>query len=149
MLNPAVEVDVDIMFGTFDDGPGFPDPPYSKDMIASLEKAELLPGWYDEWIIHGQERIREFRVGALETMADRCLKSGDVRTAIDASLAAIAVDPLRESAHERLIQGHLAAGNRASAHRVYGNLHSRLDEELGILPSAQLKSLITDSTNAV
>ncbi|MEX5301150.1 AfsR/SARP family transcriptional regulator [Kocuria sabuli] len=142
LLRRDVVVDVHLLTAVFDPAGAFPDPPYTKESIELLGKAELLPGWYDDWLLHDQERTRQLRVRALERMAELSLAAGHAATAVDAALAAAAIEPLRESAHRLLMQGHLAAGNRASAHRVYDRLHCRLGEELGILPSPELKSLI-------
>lgn len=145
MLHPDVGVDLATLSTAFDVAGAFPRPPYAKQTIEWLARAELLPGWYEDWVLPGQERVRQARVSALERMAELALEAGHVTTAIDAALAAVAVDPLRESAHRLLMQGHLAAGNRATAHRVYGTLHSRLGRELGILPSPELEILIANS----
>lgn len=144
LLRHDLVVDVHLLSAAFDPDGALADPPYTKDSIELLAKAELLPGWYDDWLQDDQERLRQTRVGALERMAELSLAAGDVSTAIDAALAAATIEPLRESAHRLLMEGHLAAGNRANAHRVYDRLYCRLDEELGIGPSPALKSLITD-----
>lgn len=143
LLRRDLVVDVRLLSTAFDPVGAFPDPPYSTESIELLGKAELLPGWYDDWLLSAQERIRQVRVCALERMAERSLAGGHVSTAIDAALAAATIEPLRESAHRLLMEGHIAAGNRAHAHRVYDRLHCRLGEELGIDPSPELKSLIT------
>lgn len=141
-LSPGVRVDTRLLAAALDSDGAFPGPPYAKETIEVLGRAELLPGWYEDWVMHSQERIRELRINALERMAELSLGAAQVATATDAALAAVAVDPLRESAHRLLIQSHLAAGNRASAHRAYSKLQSRLNEELGIPPSPELESLI-------
>jgi hypothetical protein len=43
--------------------------------------------------------------------------SRDATGAIDAALAALVSEPLRETAHRALIEAHLAEGNRAEAER--------------------------------
>lgn len=142
LLRRDLVVDVHLLTRVFDPVGVFPGPPYSAASIELLGRAELLPGWYDEWLLSTQERVRQIRVGALERMAEISLAQGHVGTAIEAALAAAEIEPLRESAHRLLMQGHLAAGNRATAYRVYDRLHCRLDHELGILPSPELKDLI-------
>lgn len=144
VLRSGLVVDVDLLSAAFDPAGCFPGPPYAKESIELLSRAELLPGWYDDWLLHEQERVRQLRVGALERMAELSLAAGRVGTAIDAARAAAAIEPLRESAHRLLMEGHLAAGNRASAYCVYDRLHCRLGEELGILPSPELKNLVAN-----
>ncbi|WP_171027613.1 bacterial transcriptional activator domain-containing protein [Pseudarthrobacter sp. NamE2] len=108
-----------------------------------LSRAELLPGWYDDWVIFEQERLRQLRLGALELMARQYLAGNEPGRAVIAALSAVSIEPLRESAHLLLVQAHLAAGNRAAAVRAYSMFASRLDAELGVQPSHQLTELVS------
>ncbi|WP_051388672.1 AfsR/SARP family transcriptional regulator [Arthrobacter sp. 35W] len=107
-----------------------------------LLRAELLPGWYDDWIIFEQERLQQRRLQALETLAARLLEHGDAGRALDTACAAASIDPLRESCQMIIIQCHLRLGNRAMALRSYGEYRERLRRELGISPSARLGALV-------
>lgn len=108
-----------------------------------LSNAELLPGWYDDWVVFEQERLRQMRLNALEHMARQHLAAGEPDHAVIAALSAASIEPLRESTHFLLVQAHLAAGNRAAAVRAYAMFASRLDSELGVLPSTQLRELVS------
>ncbi|MCU1516030.1 MAG: hypothetical protein JWQ75_751 [Pseudarthrobacter sp.] len=110
--------------------------------LESLSRADLLPGWYDDWVVFEQERVRQLRLAALELMARQHLAAGDAGSAVIAALSAAGIEPLRESAHLLLVQAHLAAGNRAAAVRAYTMFASRLQGELGVLPSSQLSDLV-------
>jgi DNA-binding SARP family transcriptional activator len=112
--------------------------------VESLGRADLLPGWYDDWVIFEQERFRQLRLGALEFLARQHLAAGEPAKAVEAALAAAGIEPLRESAHLLLVQGHLGAGNRAAAVRAYTMFADRLYDELGVPPSDQLSSLVSD-----
>jgi DNA-binding SARP family transcriptional activator len=61
---------------------------------------------------------------------------------VQVGLAAVAAEPLRESAHRLLIQGHLAEGNLAEAVRQYDFYRTLLSRELGIEPSPTIKRLV-------
>lgn len=112
------------------------------DAVETLRAADLLPGWYEDWVIYEQERLRQQRLDALETLARRCLARGDLSSAKDAASAAVAMEPLRESAHLLLVRSHLAEGNQASAARVYHDLRNRLRLELGIAPGDAFTQLL-------
>lgn len=112
--------------------------------LESLGRADLLPGWYDDWVIFEQERFRQLRLGALEFLARQHLAAGDPARAVDAALSAASIEPLRESAHLLLVQAHLGAGNRAAAVRAYTMFADRLYDELGVPPSDQLSELVSD-----
>jgi DNA-binding SARP family transcriptional activator len=112
--------------------------------LESLGRADLLPGWYDDWVVFEQERFRQLRLGALESVARQHLEAGEPERAVIAALSAAGIEPLRESAHLLLVQAHLAAGNRAAAVRAYRLFSSRLSDELGVPPSDQLSGLVSE-----
>jgi DNA-binding SARP family transcriptional activator len=103
---------------------------------------ELLPSWYEEWLVLGRERLRQLRLHALETLCARCSAAGAAGRAIDLGLSAVAVEPLRESAHRALICAHLAEGNAAEALRQYEVFRLLAATELGVAPSAALTELV-------
>lgn len=102
---------------------------------------ELLPGWDDEWTLVERERIRQLCLHRLEELADELIDLRRYTLAIQAALMAIGADPLRESAHRRLIRAHLAEGNTAEALRAYRNLEQLLAAELGIAPTRSFAEL--------
>ncbi len=119
------------------------------DAVEVIRRADLLPGWYEDWVIFEQERFRQQRIDALEALARRCLASGDTSSAKHAAGAAIAIEPLRESAYVLLVRGLLEEGNVASATRVYEQVRARLKAELGIAPSRIFTELLhVDSSRA-
>jgi DNA-binding SARP family transcriptional activator len=106
---------------------------------------ELLPGWYDDWVIIERESLHQLRLRALEALGERLLGVGRLGEALEAAVAAVAGDPLRESAHRLLIQVHLAEGNAAEAIRQFGLFSRQLDEQLGLAPSPRLAALVRDA----
>ena len=108
----------------------------------TLTAGDLLSDWYDSWVIEHRERLRQLRLHALEALSLRQLESGEVAAAIESALAAVAAEPLRESAHRALIRAHLTEANNAEALRQYERFRSLLFRELGIWPSARLEELM-------
>jgi DNA-binding SARP family transcriptional activator len=105
---------------------------------------DLLPDWYDDdWVIVERERYHQLRLGALEAMCERLTATGRHGEAVDAGLAAVRAEPLRESAHEVLIKAHLAIGNRCEAIRQYSRCRCLLISELGLEPSQALRQLVS------
>jgi len=100
------------------------------DLFAS----DVLPGWHEEWAIAAQEDFRVLRVQALECACRTLLSHGNFPLAIKAGSAAVAAEPLRESASEALIDVHLAQHNRFEAIRCYRALAKHLNEDLGVDP---------------
>ena len=104
--------------------------------------ADLLPGWYDDWVLIEAEIWRQLRVHALEALALRLADVGRWGEAANAAGAAVRADPLRESAHAALIKVHLAEGNQSEAVREFTGYRAFLHAELGIEPTPQLCRLV-------
>lgn len=109
---------------------------------ASQFGSELLPGWYDDWLIFERERLRQLSLQGLEALSRRQSTSGRHAEAVDSAWRAISLEPLRESSHARLVDAHLAEGNLCDALRRYRAFADLLDTELGIEPGADLRARI-------
>ena len=110
--------------------------------VGDLVLDDLLPDWYEDWLMVERERLRELRVRALERVCERLTAIGSFGEAIEAGLAAVNAEPLRESAHRCLIGVYLAEGNQAEALRAYGVYRDLLRNQLGLEPSARMEELV-------
>jgi SARP family transcriptional regulator, regulator of embCAB operon len=106
--------------------------------------ADLLPGWYDDWVLSAAEDWRQLRLHALEALADRLIAIGRWAEAADAAGAAVRAEPLRESATAALIRVHLAEGNQSEAVRQFDRYRALLHAELGLEPTPRLRHLVHD-----
>ncbi len=111
--------------------------------ITSLS-ADLLPDWYDDWVVVETEEWRQLRLHALEALAGHLVEAGRFGDAARAALAAVRVEPLRESAHAALIRVHLAEGNQSEALRAFEAYRALLKAELGLEPTPRLRQLVQD-----
>jgi DNA-binding SARP family transcriptional activator len=107
---------------------------------------ELLPDWYDDWLVLERERFRQLRLHALETLAERLIACRRLHEALRAAVAVVRLEPLRESAHRTLISVHLAEGNAGEALRQYRLCCRLLDQQLGLGPSSELEALVRGLT---
>jgi len=103
---------------------------------------DLLPDWYDDWVLVEREHVRQLRLHALEALCDRLLEAASYAEAAEAALAVIATDPLRESAHRALIRVHLAEGNIGEALRQYAFFRRLSTQLLGLDPSPEMEQLM-------
>lgn len=141
-LRPDVQVDVHELVATagavLEEDPVLP----ARSTLRRLTGDDLLVGWYDDWVLLERERLRQLRLHALESLSHRLLDAGNIATAVEAALEAVALEPLRESAHGALIRAHLAEGNRVEAVRQLGQLRRMLRRELGEEPSRLVTDLL-------
>lgn len=112
------------------------------EVDASLLNDDLLPDWYDDWVLFERESFRQLRLRALDAVASRLVDAGRHDYALQLSLAAVAADPLRESSHRGVVRVHVAEGNIAEAIRQYRLCRRLLRDRLGVDPSEQMEALV-------
>ena len=100
----------------------------------------FLPGASGLWVEERQLALRELHVRTLEALADANSGLGRSADALDAAARAVALEPLRETAHFRLVRAHAAAGNRAQALRAYEECRQLLAEAVGVSPSGFMQT---------
>lgn len=103
---------------------------------------DLLPDWYDDWLAVERESYRQRRLHALERYSARLRDQGRFVDALWAGLRAVQSEPLRETAHRRVIEVHLAEGNHAEALRQFDGYRRLLADELGLPPSPAIRDLV-------
>jgi DNA-binding SARP family transcriptional activator len=104
----------------------------------SVNALDLLPGWYDDWVIMERERVRQRLLHALEALCRLLAERGAYAEAVEAAMLAVDAEPLRESAQRALVEVHLAEGNVVEARRVYLAYRDLVISELRVEPSADL-----------
>lgn len=114
-----------------------------------LFSRELLAGWYDEWMLVERERLRQVCLHALESIAMTLLNAHRFGGALETVLAAISLEPLRESAHRVVIEIHLAEGNHCEAIRHYELFAALIENELGLRPSPIIEKQMSNLQVAV
>jgi DNA-binding SARP family transcriptional activator len=107
-----------------------------------VDGGELLPGWYDDWVLVERERLRQLRMHGLEDLARLLASRGRFGDAVDAVLTSLRIDPLRESAHRLLLEIHLAEGNPSEALREYDRYVLVARQELRVEPSQRMHDLV-------
>ncbi len=124
-----------------------PTPPAEADLsaaaIASLS-LDLLPLWYDDWVLLEAEDWRQLRLHALEALVGGLTAARRFGDAAAAAGAAVRADPLRESAQAALIRVHLAEGNQGEALRAFDRFSRLLHTDLGLVPTPGLRELVAD-----
>jgi two-component SAPR family response regulator len=111
-----------------------------EEMISAFA-GELLPDWYEDWLIAARERWREIRVRTLELIAHRQTDTRNWMAALEAARAAVLIEPLRETSRRVLIGVYRAEGNHGQAVKEFESFRALLGRELEIEPSSALRAL--------
>jgi TolB-like protein/Flp pilus assembly protein TadD len=103
-----------------------------------LEDLTVPDPAFDEWLAVTRSEIHDLACAALERAADN---DGDVGVALPAARRLVALDPLRESAHRRLMALLDKTGDRTAALRQYQSCADILKSELNVAPDSATNSL--------
>lgn len=121
---------------------GLSDLPDDFEAFISDLAQPLLPESSEEWLTLEQERWNQMRQHALEVLAQQFTAAGRYLPALQTALAAIAVDPMRETAHRIIVEIHLEEGDVASALKRYRQYRTILEREFNVAPSQHMTQLV-------
>jgi serine/threonine protein kinase/DNA-binding SARP family transcriptional activator len=114
----------------------------------ALYRGDFLAGFslpdspeFDEWQFFQAESLRQALASALERSVRILSSQGEYEAAIPYARRWLALDPLHEPAHRRLMQLYAWAGQWAAALRQYGECEQALKAEFGAPPSAETIAL--------
>jgi DNA-binding SARP family transcriptional activator len=108
----------------------------------ALQALDLLPGWYDDWVLAEREQLRLMLLGAIEHLSRLLVCAHRCGDAVEAALTVVSSEPLRESAQRALIEAHLAEGNLCEALRSFATYESLLKRELSVPPPRDLTAAL-------
>ncbi|MFI7608124.1 BTAD domain-containing putative transcriptional regulator [Micromonospora sp. NPDC049366] len=143
-LDPTVWLDVDELTGTAARVRDGVDPRAAAGALAA-GRHDLLPGWYDDWVLLERERLRQLRLHMLEQVAGQHLTAGRHGEALEAALEAMAAEPLRETPHRLVVRIHLAEGNAFEAVHAFYVYRDLLLRELRLEPSPAMCALLDET----
>jgi DNA-binding SARP family transcriptional activator len=115
---------------------------------ADLYRGELLPGFYEDWVLTERERLAQVHLHTLRQLSDLLGQAGDVARAVDYAHRAVQTDPLQEESWIALMRLLLAAGQPTVALRRYAELERVLREELDDVPSSAARALADQARQA-
>jgi predicted ATPase/DNA-binding SARP family transcriptional activator len=106
-----------------------------------LYRGDLLPGFYDDWILRERDRYQALYLDLVLQMIQLHRSRSDYAAAIEYAERALACEPANERAHQHLIFCRLALGDRSAALRQYEHCRRALQEELAVEPSPETTAL--------
>lgn len=112
--------------------------------LLTMYKGDYFADSSFQWLEGERERLRLLQWQYLQKFAEFCLAQELLTEARDAYQQMKEQYPLVEAGYWGLMQVHLKLANYAEVKQQYDTLQARLDEELGIYPSLEIRAWLAD-----
>lgn len=109
--------------------------------VLSIYRGELLPGFYDEWVVLERERLQAIFERKMQTLLERLLEARRWPEVLEWGERWIAQGHTPEPAYRALMMAHSGLGDRSSMVAAYQRCVEALRQELGVEPSEQTREL--------
>ncbi len=116
--------------------------------VPKLVRGRFLEGFglrdspeFDDWAAATAESLEREVADALDRLSDGHAAHGRLNAALDVARLRLAMDPLHEEAHRRVMRLHAEAGDRTGAIARYRECVRILDRELGVAPMPETTEL--------
>ncbi len=112
-----------------------------------LYRGPLLAGFppvaagFDEWLNAERDALASAALAALERLADLLAAAGEAQQAVAVAERMVALDPLREDLHRRLMTAYADASRRGDALRQYDSCVQMLRQQFDVSPTAETRAL--------
>ncbi len=116
-------------------------PPDPSLLNFDLYRGDLLPDFYDDWIMPLREHYRTLHLDCLLRLTQYMRSLSEYERAIQLSQKVLAIDPANERAHQHLMFCYVATGERNVALRQYEQCQRALREELAVAPAPETTAL--------
>jgi class 3 adenylate cyclase len=110
----------------------------------ALYPGELLPGYYDDWVLQERQWLAERYFAALGQLLTHLERASEFERALEYARRGVSADPLRDEAHRDLIRLLAAVGQPAAALRQYHELERLLQEQLDATPEPATRALVRE-----
>jgi len=97
---------------------------------------------FDDWLSGAREQVDTATLDVLARLADCCVAAGDLHAAVPAVERMLAIDPLREDVHRRVMEAYWRVGRRSDAIQQYHACEAVLRRALDVAPSAETVALL-------
>ena len=111
-----------------------------KDAV-TLYRDDLLPGYYQDWVLFERERLQNMYLLMLDKLIVYLQFHGEYEVAQGYGATILRYDPARERTHRQLMHLYSLAGDRTSALRQFERCALALKQELGVKPERKTVEL--------
>lgn len=106
-----------------------------------LYQGELLPGFYEDWILRERERFQSVFDRQMQGLLERLNAAGRWSESLTWAEHWISQGRAPEPAYRTLMQAHAALGDQASMAQAYQRVRQALEEALGVPLAAETERL--------
>ena len=106
-----------------------------------LYAGDLLPEFYDDWVLGERERFHSLYMETLLRLTQQMRARSEYQSAIEYAQQVLVRDAANERAHQHLMFSYMAVGDRSAALRQYESCRRSLQDELAVEPSRDTKML--------
>jgi DNA-binding SARP family transcriptional activator len=106
-----------------------------------LYSDDLLPGYYQDWILFERERLQNMYLLMLDKLVVHLHFTGEYELAQGYGTTILRYDAARERTHRQLMHLYSLAGDRTSALRQFDRCVLALKQELGVKPERKTVEL--------
>lgn len=107
----------------------------------NIYRGELLPGYYEDWILSRREELHQAYLTALSQLAKLLEDARRYEDAIEIVNRLVHSEPLDESAYQLSMRLHALNNDRAGALQAYHACVTVMRRELDMNPSAEIQTL--------
>ena len=107
----------------------------------SLYQGELLPGFYDDWIVLERERLQSLFESHIGLLINRLVEAQKWTEVIEWGEHWISLGGVPEPAYRSLMTAHAAQGDLSSVATVYHRCKDSMQNDLGLEPSETTQTL--------
>jgi DNA-binding SARP family transcriptional activator len=108
---------------------------------ASAYGGELLPGFYESWVVLERERLAVSHARRMAALLDRLAGEARWDEVVNWAEVWIALGDTPEPAYRALMRAHAARGDASAAMAAYQRCREALRQELAVEPSAETRRL--------
>jgi len=107
-----------------------------------LLDSDLLPGWYDEWVLIERQRIAQLQLHFMEALTYKLLEQGSLSEALDVAIRLVAADTLREGSQQALLTVYCAEGSLGQARRQLERYRTELLDTFDCEPALSIPRIL-------
>lgn len=107
----------------------------------ALYQGELLPGFYEDWVLLERERVAAVFEGKMQQLMERLIEEQRWATCQEWAERWLSLGQAVEPAYRALMLAFNAMGDRGKVVATFARCQQALDQELGVPPSPETRAL--------